>query len=113
LAALAPACDRGRWLTYKAREIQAGIDKLRVHFRTGQERNAWFKIDDKPVLLITAPKIHRGDVPVGTADAIRKQLLLSRDLFDDLVKCPLTGPDYEGLIREKQRTGTLPPPRGQ
>lgn len=56
------------------------------------------------------PKVHRGDVPDGTVEAIRKQLALTRPQFRDLIACPMTGPEYEALVREKIRGGSLPPP---
>lgn len=102
-----------RRLTYKPRELRSGIErKLRLAFRAGSERNAWIQLDGRDVLRVTMPKVHKGDVPIGTLSEIRKQLALTREQFDRLIACPMSATDYENLIRVKQRTGSLPPPRG-
>lgn len=105
-------CDRS--LSYKPRELRQGIEqKLRLRFRGGSERNAWFQLDGRAVLRVTMPKIHKGEVRDGTLGEIRKQLALTKPQFELLISCPMTGPEYESLIREKIRTGTLPPARSQ
>jgi hypothetical protein len=75
--------------------------KIGLHFRTGRERNAWYVLDGKRVLRVTAPKTHPGSVPPGTADQIRKNLKLTTPQFKDLIACPISGPDYEQIIRDK------------
>jgi hypothetical protein len=68
-------------------------------------------IDGKAVLRVTLPKIHASDIFEGTLQEIRKQLALTKAEFDRLISCPMTGPEYEDLIRQKLQTGTLPRPR--
>jgi hypothetical protein len=38
---------------------------------------------------------------------LRNQLRLSREQFDDLVMCPMSGSDFYELLREKIRQGLL------
>ena len=75
--------------------------KVGLQFRTGRERNAWYVLDGKRVLRVTAPKTHKGAVLPGTADQIRKNLKLTTPQFKDLIACPISGPDYEQIIRDK------------
>lgn len=104
--------ERPNGLTYKHRDLQRGIEhKLQLSFSSGSERNAWIQIDGRAVLRVTLPKVHSGDVREGTLGEIRKQLALTKAQFELLISCPMTGPQYEELIREKVRTGTLPPAR--
>lgn len=75
--------------------------KIGLKFRTGQERNAWYFLDGKMVLRVTAPTTHKGDVPKGTASEIKKNLMLTTPQFRDLIACPISGSDYERIIRDK------------
>jgi len=81
--------------------IGALEQKVGLSFRTGQERNAWYILDGKKVLRVTAPKTHKGTVPKGTAGQIRNDLMLTIHEFRDLIACPISGSDYEQIIRDK------------
>jgi hypothetical protein len=75
--------------------------KARLDFRAGKERNAWYILDGKKVLRVTAPKRRGATVPTGTAHEIRKNLKLTTPQFKDLIACPISGSDYEKIIRDK------------
>ena len=47
------------------------------------------------------------ELRAGTQASIRNQLRLSREQFDDLVICPMSGSDYYELLRKKIRLGLL------
>jgi hypothetical protein len=81
--------------------IRALEQKVGLSFRTGRERNAWYVLDGKKVLRVTVPKDHKGTVGTGLADQIRKNLKLTKLEFKDLLACPITGSDYERIIRDK------------
>jgi len=68
--------------------------------RSGHERNIWAVIDGKRVLRVTLPKVHSGEVPVGTAESIRKQLHLDKEQFPRFADCPMGGPEYEHHLRD-------------
>jgi hypothetical protein len=54
------------------------------------------------------PKIHSGSsIATGTLNHIVKSLKLSKPQFAEFVKCPMTGTDYEGIIREKVTAGLI------
>ena len=92
----------------KYRELTGALEgKVKLDFRHGKERNAWFVLDGEKRLRVTAPKEHSGNVPVGTAKAIRKQLKLTTSQFLELVACPMTGEDFRDLIRQKIQRGLL------
>jgi hypothetical protein len=80
--------------------------KLNLKFREGKERNAWYELDGRKILRVTVPKGH-GDLPRGTANAIRNQLKLSMQEYRGLIQCPLTGRDYEQIVRKKMDRGLL------
>jgi predicted RNA binding protein YcfA (HicA-like mRNA interferase family) len=82
-------------------------EKLGLDFRHGKDRSAWFVLEGKKRLRVTVPKTHSGDLAVGTLQAIRKQLKLATTEFLDLVSCPMTGPDFEELVRQKIQQGLL------
>lgn len=80
----------------RALEAKVGLD-----FRSGRERVAWYVLEGKRRFMVHVPKKHRGDLPPGTAGAIRNDLKLTTRQFRDLVDCPISGADYERLIRQK------------
>jgi hypothetical protein len=57
------------------------------------------------------PKGKTGDGRLQICDwagaSIRNQLRLSREQFDDLVICPMSGSEYYELLRKKIRLGLL------
>jgi len=75
--------------------------KVGLSFRTGRERSAWYVLDGKRVTRVTAPKKHKKTVGTGLADQIRKNLKLTKPEFRDLINCPISGSDYERIIRDK------------
>jgi hypothetical protein len=92
----------------KYRRVTSALeDKLGLDFRQGKDRSAWFILDGKKRLRVTLPKTHSGDLAVGTLRAIRKQLTLATSEFVDLVSCPMTGPDFVELARQKIQQGLL------
>jgi hypothetical protein len=91
-------------LNVKPRDLQRAInEKVRPEERrAGSEMNYWYCLDGKRLFRITIPKVHRGSsVPPGTLNQIKRSLKLSMSEFSDLVRCPLSGPAYEALIRQK------------
>ena len=85
-----------------ARDLSNAIEaKLPGHHRGSKETNHWVVIDGKKQFRVTCPKVHAGDVKVGTAKSIREQMRLTDSEFEDFVACTLTGPTYEALIRTK------------
>jgi hypothetical protein len=94
---------------YAYRDLKRGIAKLPLDFREGKERNAWYTLDGRAMFPVQSPKVHSGNVPFGTINAIRQQLHLTTPQFQDLIACPLSAQEYEVLIREKIQKGTIRP----
>ena len=86
----------------RALERKVGLD-----FRSGRERVAWYILEDKKLFTVHAPTTHRGDLRPGTAAGIRNDLKLTTTQFRDLVRCPISGADYERIIRQKIAEGLL------
>lgn len=94
--------------SFKYREVVRSIQsKLRMDFRSGSEPNAWYILDGKQLFRVTVPHVHEGDVPPRTLNEIRKQCRLPRDDFERLVRCPMSGSDYERRIGEMKEQGLL------
>lgn len=97
-------------LNFKPDDIQGAIDgKLKPERRPGgKELQSWFVLDGARLFRITTPHKHSmSSVPPGTVNAIRRSLHLTQPEFADLVRCPLSGSDYERIIRLKVDEGHL------
>ncbi len=95
-------------LNFTYRDVKGALEgKLGLTFRGGRENTAWYTVGGKKRLRVTAPKSHRGTVPPGTLSQIRNQVRLTRPQLTDLIRCPMTGPDYEKIIRGKIAEGLL------
>ncbi len=95
-------------LRFSYREITGALEnKLGLPFRSGKERIAWYVVDNVQRLRVRAPKVHKGDIPVGTLNSIRRDLQLTSPQFGDLVKCPMSSGDFEQLVRQKIGEGRL------
>ena len=86
----------------RALERKVGLD-----FRSGKERVAWYVLEGKKRFRVRAPKKHRGDLRPGTAAGIKNDLKLTTTQFRQLVSCPISGTDYERIIRQKITEGLL------
>jgi len=92
----------------KYRDLITALErKVGLDFRQGKERNAKYELNGKVRLRVTAPKKHGSDILPGTAKAIRSQLALDTGQFLDLVNCPMTGADFEEIMRHKIEQGLL------
>ena len=86
---------------YKAREFTRPIQsKLDLRMRTGKHTVGVYSLPDVGELFpVTLPKIHDGDLSPRVVNGVRQQLRLSRSQLDDLVRCPMTGRQYEEHVR--------------
>jgi hypothetical protein len=71
--------------------------KLTIKFRSGAELNGWFTYKDKRICRVTVPCGRKLLTP-KTYSSIAKQLHLSIDNFDELLKCPLKYENYVHLL---------------
>lgn len=71
--------------------------------RSGKERNLPVVIEGIQISRVTLPKEkgHGKDIPIGTLNSIRNQLLLKNDQFSDFVNCPMTMSDYINVMKNK------------
>ena len=97
-------------LNLKYSQVTRALEqKLSLPFRSGGDRSGWYHLDGVPVLRVTIPKEKGGrdSLAKGTANQIRNQLKLEARQFRDLAVCPMSGSDYEQIIRGKQSQGLL------
>jgi len=83
--------------------VQAKVPVPEGCWRSGKERSAPIVVDGVEVSRVTLPKSKGGarDIPPGTLNSIRKQLLLCRNQFADLVNCPMTNTVYVEKMKAK------------
>jgi len=93
---------------HRASEVRRAIErKLNPScFRGSKELNYWLELDGRKVTRVTVTKSN-DELRAGTQASIRNQLRLSRQEFDDLVLCPMSGSGYFELLRNKVAAGLL------
>lgn len=92
----------------KYREVTRAIEEKVPGASTGShERNRWAILEGRKILRVTYPKVHGSDIPVGTLNAIRKQLRLDGSAFTRFVACTMSGREYEQHLRGLLGSGTL------
>ena len=95
------------FLNLTAKEIYHSLPKkLRLrNVRSNREQYGDYYLDGKYQFKVVMPNIHGGSGAVsrGLLKVCRGSVgLNTRDYFD-LVRCPMTGEEYNGVIREKIR----------
>ena len=85
---------------YRPRDLGRAFEgKLGIDFREGKHRSGWYCLPDGEALFrVTLPKAHR-----RWSRKVQHSLLratrLTPDEFDDLVTCPMTGPQFAARAR--------------
>ena len=85
---------------YSPRDLSRAFErKLDIDFRDGKHRTGWYRLPEGESLFhVTLPKAHRNwSKPVQRS--LLKTTRLSPDEFDDLVRCPMTGPQFAERAR--------------
>ena len=85
---------------YRWRELNNALEnKLGIAFRRGKHRSGSYRLPDGEHLFnVTLPHAHRS-VSKGVQRDLLRNTRLSPDEFDNLVRCPMTGPQYEARAR--------------
>jgi hypothetical protein len=92
---------------HRGKDVKRAVrEKACAAGRSSKELNYWIHLDGEKVLRVTLPKSD-DELRVGTQGSIRNQLRLAPTEFDELVRCPMTGPDYLNLLRSKRASGLL------
>lgn len=95
--------------SYKIRDVNRSVEsKLHLNLRSGRELNGFYDLDGKKLFRVTLMHEHAGqDYRIGTLKKIRESLHLLPEDFDLLVRCPMSGSDYERHIRAKVEDGQI------
>ena len=89
-----------RLRSYTPRQLSRAFEnKLAIPFRGDRHRSGWYTLGDRKLFRIVMPKSHR-DWAIKTKSTMFSATRLSPEEFDDLVRCPMTGPQYEARARE-------------
>lgn len=96
---------------YKTKIVTDRLEgKLRIAFHDGTERTGWYELGGIKLLRVTIPKQHgHGDDSLSpkVAKDVINRLRLTRDEFEDLYKCPMSGADYKQKVVEMQKQGLI------
>lgn len=87
---------------YRPRDLTRAFErKLGIQFREGKHRTGWYRLPgtDTGLFPVTLPKAHRRWSP-SVRHSLFKATRLSPEEYDDLVRCPMTGPQFEARARE-------------
>ena len=92
-------------------EVSRGFNKLRrlnrqdpkqgLVIRQSSEKYGYYLIDGVRRLMVSSKARTSGSVGRGRLIALRKYLQLNLDEFKRLCDCPMSGPEYHALIRER------------
>ena len=90
-------------LNLTAKQINQNVPKklklLNVH--STRERHGDFFLDGKFQFRVTLPNEHGGTLTPLWLKTCRDSVFLSASEYADLARCPMTGEDYEQIIRKK------------
>lgn len=82
--------------------------KLDVDFGSGSELCGWYYLDGKKTLRVTVPKGHgHSEISHRVMKRITNSLRINEKQFDDLYRCPMSGSDFEQVIRSLNSTGKV------
>lgn len=103
--------------SYSPREVARGLRKLTRLYtadqkngfdrRTTKEKYGWYYLDGVRLFRISSKLPSSGSVGKGRIKSLRNYLYLDADEFDDLCRCPMSGPDFHENIRQLQEQGIL------
>jgi hypothetical protein len=86
--------------SYRPRQLSRAFEaKLDIPFRGDRHRSGWYTLGERKLFRIVMPKTHR-DWSIKTKATMFTATRLSPEEFDDLVRCPMTGPQFEARARE-------------
>jgi len=95
-----------KWRNLKGKDVRKVIKKLDLepgNSKRSKHDQFWYRLDGKKVTKITMPNVHggSGSMSTGFLKQIRKRLRLDTSQFEDLVDCPLSAEEYEGIARNE------------
>lgn len=96
------------YLNLSAKQIYRSVPK-KLHLenlRSNREQYGDYHLDGKFQFMVKIPNIHGGSgaVTPGLLKMCRESVRLSTKDYANLVRCPMTGEDYDQLIRERITT---------
>ena len=86
--------------SYAPRALSRAFEtKLGIRLSGSRHRSGWYTLDGRKLFRVIMPKAHS-----NWSKSVQRSLLkvteLSPDEFDDLVRCPMTGPQFADRARE-------------
>ena len=86
--------------SYAPRALSRAFEtKLGIRLSGSRHRSGWYTLDGRKLFRVIMPKAHS-----NWSKSVQRSLLkvteLSPEEFDDLVRCPMTGPQFADRARE-------------
>lgn len=92
-------------------EVQRAFSKLQqvntqdlnqgLVIRSSSEKYGYYLIDGKRAFKVSSKARWKGGVGKGRLSSLRAYLKLSQEEFKQLCECPMSGPDYHDLIKNR------------
>jgi hypothetical protein len=80
-----------------------------LQLRSGSEKFGYYLVDGVRQFPVSSKAPMSGDVSPGRLSALRRYLQLSRNEFQALCQCQITGPQYHTFILDKLGLDEPPP----
>lgn len=80
--------------------------KLKINFKPGRELSGWYCLDGVKRFKFRVPR-GRGKISRGFQNQIEDTSRLNNDDFEDLIRCPLTGPKYDSKMKELEKRNLI------
>ncbi len=86
--------------SYAPRALSRAFEtKLGIRLSGSRHRSGWYTLDGRKLFRVIMPKAH-SEWSKSVQRSLLKVTELSPDEFDDLVRCPMTGPQFADRARE-------------
>ena len=102
----------GKLSSYKTKVATSCLEKkLSISLHDGSERTGYYILEGVKALRVTIPKEHGGHGDGCLSKFVAKQLIsslrLSKEEFNDLYRCPMSGTDYMQKMLDMRKSGLL------
>ena len=88
-------------MSISGKDVDRAWEKLGMEIKDTNDRHALFRVDGK-LILRTKRSFGSGKIDGNIPHFIRQQMKLDNEQFAELLACPLDGPRYIEILREKK-----------
>ena len=85
----------------KLTSLNANDPEQGLALRESSEEFGWYMVDGIKQFYVSSKARPSGGIGRGRLSALRRYLGLTNEQFKDLCQCPMTGPQYHQIIRDR------------